>query len=296
MRIVLAGASGFLGTALQSTLRDAGHELIQLVRREPSAASQVRWDPETGSVDVDLLRSADVVINTAGAPIAHWPWTDSYRRTLVQSRVTTTRTLASAIAGLDAKPALLNSSAIGFYGDRGDEQLDEDSPAGTGFVADLVQQWEAASAPAVEAGARVVLFRPGIVLDRGGSALKVMRPVFLLGLGARIGSGKQYFPTVSLPDYLSAVMRFVSDASMSGTYNLVGPQVATNAEFTRALGHELHRPTLLAVPAFALGPLGKDPAGELLGSINAYPRRLLDAGFEFSHPTVADQLRAGLRR
>jgi uncharacterized protein (TIGR01777 family) len=294
MRIVLAGASGFLGSALQSTLLAEGHDVTQLVRRGPAAANQVRWDPDSGLVDDDVLATADVVINTAGAPIAHWPWTESYRRTLLLSRLATTGTLATAIARLDTPPALINTSAIGFYGDRGDEQLDEDSPAGSGFLADLVQQWEAAAAPAVEAGARVVIFRPGIVLGRGAIALRVMRQVFRLGLGTRIGSGQQYFPTVSLTDYLAAVTRFATDTSMSGTYNVVAPSVATNAEFTKALGRELHRPTLLVVPSFALKPLGQDPSRELLGSINAFPRRLLDAGFEFAHPTAADQLHAAL--
>jgi uncharacterized protein (TIGR01777 family) len=292
MKIVLAGASGFLGGALRSRLAADGHEMTQLVRREPAGQGQVRWDPHAGVVDSELLASVDVVVNVAGAPIAHWPWTDSYRRTLLDSRVNTTATLARAIAGLDDKPALVNTSAIGFYGDRGSEVLDEDSPPGEGFLADLVQEWEAAAAPAREAGARVAIYRPCIVLDGSGGILKLAKLPFQFGVGARIGSGQQYFPTVSLDDYVSVACRLIADDDLEGIFNVVSPVVATNKEFTEALGRRLHRPTFLTVPSAAVKLLGNDIAGQVLGSIRAQPRRLQDAGYEFAHPTIVDQMNA----
>lgn len=294
MKVVIAGASGFLGGALRESLTAAGHQLTQLVRREPDQPSQRRWDPQAGVVDLDAIAAADVVVNLAGAPVAHWPWTDAYRRELRDSRVLSTQTLARAIAAVDRPPALVNASAIGVYGDRGEELLDEDSPLGTGFLAELVAEWESATAPAAAAGGRVVVFRTGIVLHRSGGALKLARVPFSLGLGGQIGDGRQYFSTVSLRDYTRAVASFVEEDTRAGTYNVSGPTPATNAEFTQALGRTLRRPTLLRVPAFGVRLLGADLSREALGSIRVVPRRLLDAGFRFDHATVDDQLQAAL--
>jgi uncharacterized protein (TIGR01777 family) len=292
MKIVIAGASGFLGTVLRTRLTADGHELTQLVRREAAGPGQVRWDPYADQVDLDLLESCDVVVNVAGASVAHWPWTDSYRRTLIGSRVETTGTLARAIAELDHMPDLVNTSAIGYYGDRGDEILDEDSPPGEGFLAELVQRWEAASAPAREAGARVATYRPGIVLHSSGGILKLTKLPFQLGVGGRIGSGEQYFPTVSLHDYVQAAVQLITDDRLSGVFNVVAPTAATNREYTEAMGRRLHRPTLATVPSFAVKLLGDDIAGQVLGSIRAHPKRLLDAGFDFVHPTIDAQVDA----
>ena len=195
----------------------------------------------------------------------------------------------------DKKPALVNASAIGYFGDRGDEDLDDDSPPGTDFLARLVQDWEAASTAAVDAGARVARIRAGIVLDRDGGILKLARIPFWLGLGGRIAGGEQWFPTVSLVDYLDVASRLVADDSMSGSFNVVAPEPATNADFTRALGRRLHRPTVIPVPGFAVRAItGSDLSVQLLGSIRAHPRRLLEAGYEFQHATVGDQLDAAL--
>jgi uncharacterized protein len=293
MRILLAGSSGFLGSALGERLRADGHETRRLVRRAPASADETEWDPHRSALDPGVVGEHDVVVNVAGAPIAHWPWTASYKTTLVTSRTNTTRTLAEAIAAAGRKPALVNASAIGYFGDRGDEVLDDDSPPGTDFLSRLVQEWEAASIPAVEAGARVARLRAGIVLHRSGSILKLARIPFWLGLGGKIAGGEQWFPTVSLADYLDVASRLVADDSMAGSFNVVAPEPARNAEFTRELGRKLRRPTIMPVPGFAVRAIaGGDLSVQVLGSIRARPRRLLEAGYEFEHPTIRDQLDA----
>jgi uncharacterized protein len=293
MRILLAGASGFLGTALGDRLRADGHETRRLVRRPPASDDEIQWDPHGSTLDPAVVDDVDAVANVAGAPIAHWPYTAGYKETLVASRTNTTRTLAEAIAASDRKPALINASAIGYFGDRGDEVLDDDSPPGTDFLSRLVQQWEAAAAPAVDGGARVARMRAGIVLHRSGGILKLARIPFWLGLGGRIAGGQQWFPTVSLADYLNVASLLVRDESLSGTYNLVAREPATNAEFTRELGRVMHRPTVLGAPGFAIRAIaGGDLSVQLLGSIRARPRRLLEAGYEFEHPTIRDEIEA----
>lgn len=292
--MLLAGASGFLGTALRRELAASGHEVSQLVRGSATAADQLTWDPYQGRLDPAEVERADVVINLAGAPIAHWPWTKSYKQQILDSRVVTTRLLADAVANSASKPALVNASGVGYYGDRGDEVLDESSSPGAGFLAEVTQAWEGSTAPAREAGARVVALRTSVVLDGSGGALTVMKRPFLLGLGGRIGTGRQWFATISLADYVAAVSRLATDDALSGAFNVAAPSPATNAEFTRALGRQLHRPARLAVPAIALRAAAGELSGELLASARAVPSRLLEAGFGFQHPTVADQLRAAL--
>jgi uncharacterized protein (TIGR01777 family) len=293
MKIVLSGASGFLGTALRDRWQADGHQLHRLVRGTAQNLNQTSWDPYSGELDPDVL--ADAVVNLSGVPMAHVPWTESYKRTVVESRVATTATLAGAIASLGGGPALVNASGINYYGsDRGNEELDEDSAPGTGFLADVCQRWEAATIAARDAGARVAVLRTAIVLDRSGGSFKLMALPFRLGVGGRLGDGRQWFPTIALADYVAAVTAVVADESMSGPYNLIAPVPATNAEFTTALGHRLHRPTLMVVPGFALTTVVGDLGEAMLGSIRATPRRLLDAGFEFEHPTVSEQLAAAL--
>lgn len=296
MLILLSGASGFLGMALRQRLTDDGHTTRRLVRSEPSGPDEVRWDPYSGTLPPEALVGIDAVVNLSGAPIAHWPWTSGYRKTLLESRTATTSTIADAIARLDgARPALVNGSAIGYYGkDRGDEELDESSPPGEGFLADVVRDWEAAARPASAAGARVALLRTAVVLDKRGGALKIMKVPFMLGVGGRLGDGKQWFPSISLEDWVSAVVRAVTDPEMSGPYNLVAPRPATNADLTRLLGEDLHRPTFMRVPAFALRTALGDLSAELLGSLKAHPARLEEAGFTFSQPDLESQLRAAL--
>lgn len=292
MHVLVAGASGFLGSALRTHLTHRGHRVTQLVRGDPHGPEQVRWDPYHGVLDLAVVETSDVVVNLAGAPIAHWPWTTSYKETLRTSRVVTTTTIANAIAEVERRPALVNASGVGYYGDRGDEVLDESSTNGNTFLAGICRDWEAAAEPAAEAGGRVCVVRTSPVLDSRGGALKPMRIAFGLGLGGRFGDGRQWFPSISLSDYLAAVTRVVTDETLSGPFNLVGPVPATNAEFTEALGRRLRRPTVLRVPSVAVRLAGGELSGEVLGSIRATPRRLDDAGFEFAHPTVDDQLRA----
>ncbi|MGH3447820.1 MAG: TIGR01777 family oxidoreductase [Nocardioidaceae bacterium] len=297
MRIVLSGASGFLGTALRHHLTTNGHELVQLVRGTPSGPGEVRWDPYRGELDPAVLAAADAVVNLSGAPIAHWPRTSSYKRTLLDSRLAPTRTLADSIAQLDVddKPALVNASGVNYYGgDRGDEPLDETSTTGGGFLCEMAQRWESATGSASTAGARVVIVRTAPVLAGDGGVLRAMALPFKLGVGGKLGSGRQWFPSVSLADYCSAVERLATDSSMVGPYNVVAPTPATNAELTAAIGAQLHRPTRLTVPAWAIKLALGEMATELLGSLKVRPTRLLEAGFTFAHPDIDSQLAAAL--
>lgn len=296
MKILLAGASGFLGTALRDRLTSQGHTTVRLVRSPAASSDEYKWDPYAAVLPAEALDGVDAVVNLAGAPIAHWPWTTSYRKTLLDSRVATTGTIATALTRLDEpRPALVNASGVGLYGpDRGDEQLDESSGPGDGFLAGVVQAWEEATRPAADAGVRVVLARTAVVLDGSGGALKVLQKPFAWGVGGRLGSGRQWFPTISLDDYLTALQRAVSDSGMAGPYNIVAPQPATNAELTALMGMLLHRPTVLRVPALPLRLLLGDLSGELLGSLKVAPSRLTEAGFTFAHPSLDSQLRAAL--
>ncbi len=295
MKITVAGASGFLGTALRRQLAEAGHEVVQLVRSPAESADQIHWDPARGELDPAALDGTDTVINLGGAPIARWPWTDGYKRQILASRLETTGTVARTIARLDQQPALVNAGGINYYGDRGDRQMDEDSPAGDGFLADVSRRWEEATQPAVGAGARVVTMRTGVVLARSGGALKTILIPFRLGVGGKLGDGEQYFPTISLVDYLDVVTRLATDRSMRGPFNVVAPVPSTNAEFTRALGKHLHRPAVLPVPRFAVKAVAGELSTLVFTSVHAVPRRLMEAGYEFHHPTVEEQVAAALR-
>jgi uncharacterized protein (TIGR01777 family) len=299
MKVVIAGASGFLGTALSGDLARDGHDVVRLVRRATTQPGELRWDPYAGELDPDALAGADVVVNLAGANIGR-PWTPSYKKVIRESRVRTTATLANAVAAVAAvenPPALLVQSGISAYGeDRGDELLTEEAGLGDGFLAEVVRLWEGAAAPAVEAGARVAYLRTGVVLDADAIAFKLISLPFRLGLGGRLGSGRQYFPVLTLTDWLRAA-RFVAEHDdLSGPVNLCLPEPATNAEFTRALASALHRPALVRVPGFAIRAATGDFAWEVLGSTRAVPRKLLDAGFDFQHPTVESAVAAAVRR
>jgi uncharacterized protein len=294
MRIVLAGASGFLGTAWRDHLAREGHEVVRLVRGEALSGSESHWDPYSGQVDRSVVESADVVANLAGAPLAHWPWTKSYQRTFTDSRVATTRTLAEAIASSDRKPALLAQSGVAGYGDQGDRILTEDAPTDADtFMGSVVRQWEAATTPASVAGARVALMRTSVVLDSRGSALKALRLVFKAGLGGPVGSGEQYFSTISLLDWLRAATHLAVHPSQ-GAYNLSAPNATTNADFGRELARQLHRPSVVPVPAVAVRTLVGTVASELLNSTRVEPARLLTEGFSFEHPTLRARLEAAL--
>lgn len=293
----MAGGSGFIGTALRGELARRGHEVTRLVRRDAAGPGESRWDPYQGSLDPAVVEAADVVVNVAGSPLAGNPHSARYRRTLRESRVRTTRTLAEAIARSERRPAFLAQNGSSFYGDRGDEVLTEDSGTAPGsLLTDITHDWQAATDPAREAGARVCVLRSGVVLHRSGGAFQVLRLVFKLGLGGRLGSGRQYFPLISRTDWVRAAVFLTEHDECAGVYNLAAPDPGTNAEFTAELARMLHRPAALSVPApvirTAAGPL----AGELLGSCRVEPARLRWAGFTFDHPTLREQLTAALTR
>jgi uncharacterized protein (TIGR01777 family) len=294
MQVVIGGASGFLGTALTDHLRAGGHTVTRLVR-SGAGADASHWDPAAGVIDQDVIDAADAVINLSGASISKWPRTRAYRQELLDSRTSPTSTIAKAIAASPTPPAMISASAMGYYGgDRGDEVLTESSTPGDGFLADLVQAWEAAAAPAVETS-RVVFLRTSLVLDKRGGLLKLMLVPFKLGAGAKLGPGTQYMSFISIQDWLRAVTFLVESPTASGPYNLAMPQSQTNAEFTDALGDALHRPTFLAAPGFALKvALGTGMARDLLGSLRLSPKALTDAGFEFDHPDLTSTIRAAL--
>jgi uncharacterized protein (TIGR01777 family) len=295
MRVVVAGSSGFLGTALRDRLAREGHEVRRLVRGSASTASESSWDPYLGTVDDDVIASADVVVNLGGVPIAHWPWTETYKRQIRDSREATTGTLAGAVARTGGHAALVNASGINAYGHPGDAVRDETSPRGDGFLAEVVRSWEDATSPAMKAGARVVMLRSGVVLHGSGGALALMKMPFLLGVGGRVGSGKQWFSWISLADWVSAVV-FLSTSQVSGPVNLVAPTPVTNAEFTKAMGKVLRRPTRFPVPGLPMRLVGGEVASESLDSLRVVPTVLLAAGFTFEHPDIESALRYAFDR
>ncbi len=296
MRVVVAGSSGFLGTALRDRLAREGHEVLRLVRGEAGTPTESSWDPYAGRIDDDLVASADAVVNLAGAPIARWPWTDSYKRTLLDSRVRTTRVLAEAIARTGGDTALVNGSGIDAYGDTGAALCDESAAYGSTFLADVVRQWEAATVPAVDAGARVVRLRTAAVLHGSGGVLGLIKIPFLLGLGGRAGSGRQWFPVIGREDWVSAVVFLLTRPGPSGPFNLVTPEPVTNAEFARTLGELLRRPTVVPLPAAPLRLVAGELSRQLLGSVGAVPHALTEAGFAFEHPDVRSTLQAAFDR
>ncbi|HJQ03483.1 MAG TPA: TIGR01777 family oxidoreductase [Jatrophihabitans sp.] len=294
MKVLIAGGSGFLGQALAQELAAHQHVVHTLVRRPARATTEVEWHPERAELDRDALRGFDAVVGLSGAGIADKRWTPEYKRLLLESRVQPTGTLATALAALPAgdRPAtFLNASAIGYYGDRGDQPLPESAAAGTGFLADLVVTWEAATAPAAEAGVRVVTLRTGLVLSAGGGLLKRLVPLFKLGFGGRLGSGRQYQSWISLADEVGAMRHLLSADQVSGPVNLAGPAPVRNDEFSSQLGRVLHRPALLPAPALgirlALGEFADEGA---LASQRVIPQRLLDSGYEFQHPDLQSAL------
>jgi uncharacterized protein len=294
MKYVLAGSSGFLGKSLARDLVADGHQVTRLVRREPSQPSEVRWDPARGQLDPAALENADVLINLAGANIGR-PWTPKYRKAIRESRVSTTATLAEAAAHMERPPVFMTQSGIGGYGkDCGDQILTEESELGEGFLSDVVRVWEGAADPAREAGCRVVALRTGVVLDRSAPAFQLLSLPFRVGVGGRLGSGKQYFPVVSLDDWLGAVRHCAENDLVSGPVNVTLPEPVTNQEFTKALGAALHRPTLVPVPSFVLTTVLGEFAWELIGSKRALPNALISSSFTFKHPTAKIALESAL--
>jgi uncharacterized protein len=298
MRVAVTGSSGLIGTALAGALRQDGHEVIPLVRRPPGPG-EIRWDPQAadGGLAPGALDGADAVVHLSGAPIAGGRWTAARKQKLRASRVQSTQALVTAIAAAKSPPqVLLSGSAVGWYGDTGDRAVDETAPAGTGFLASLVRDWESAARPARDAGVRVVNLRSGVVLSRRGGMLGLLTPLFRAGLGARMGSGRQFISWISLTDHVAAVRFLLGQAGIDGPVNLTAPAPVTNAVFTAALARALHRPALLWVPAPALQLGAGEMSGELLGSARVLPRRLTEAGFAFRYPAIAATLAAELAR
>ncbi|MBO0839875.1 MAG: TIGR01777 family oxidoreductase [Sciscionella sp.] len=296
MRIVVAGSSGFIGSALVRRLRANGHQVLRLVRRVPAERDERRWDPPAGTVDADALAGADAVINLCGAGVATRRWSHARKQVLLDSRVEPTEVLAESVAR-QRIPLLINASAIGFYGDTGTSTVGESAPTGPGFLARLVTEWEAATSPAADAGARVVLLRSGHVLGADGGLLRAIRPLFSLGLGAKLGTGDQYMSWISRTDELAAIEFLVRRDDIAGPVNLVAPNPVTNVEFTAELARALRRPALWTAPAPALRALLGELADEgVLVGQRVTPRVLADAGFAFAHPTLAQALAAELPR
>jgi uncharacterized protein len=295
MHVVIGGASGFLGRHLIEALRAKGHTTTSLVRRAPTADDESRWDPASGQIDAQVIEDADVVVNAAGSPTIGNPHSKRWARNLRESRVTTTATLADAIAVADRKPTFLAGNAVAVYGDHGDALVTEASDSrGHTLMAEVTRAWEAAARPAVEAGARVCVLRTSPIMDRESEPLNLLRRLYRLGLGGKVGSGKQYFPMVSLRDWVAGVVFLAEHPEASGRFNLCCPQTPTYAEFSRALARAVGRRAFLPVPSPAIrigaGPL----APELLGSVNLVPQALLDAGFEFRDGDVSAVIAAGL--
>ena len=287
MKVAVTGASGLIGSALVPALRARGHEVIRLVRRAPSAPDEVRWDPAAGTVDLAGLRGIDAVVHLAGAGVGDKRWTEAYKKEILDSRVQGTTTIAQAMASLDPRPSVLVcGSAIGYYGDTGDREVTEKSPQGAGFLADVVAAWEASAQPAVDAGIRVPLARTGLVVSSKGGAWKRLLPIFKLGVGGKVGSGKQYWSFISLRDEVAALIALLEDERYRGPVNLTAPHPVTNSEVTAAMGRVLGRPTVLPVPAFAIKAALGEFSQDVLGSQRVLPQVLEGDGFSWSDPTI----------
>jgi uncharacterized protein len=298
MRVVVTGSSGPIGNALCRHLGRSGHQVVRVLRR-PVRLDEVAiaWDPEAGTIDARGIEGADAVVHLAGAGVGDGRWTESRKRVLVESRTRSTALLAGALAGLDRRPeVLVSASAIGFYGDRCDEILTEQSPPGDGFLSTLCVRWEAGAAPAVEAGVRVACARTGLVLSKVGGALPKLLPLFKLGLGGRFGSGAQWWSWITLDDEIRAIV-WLLENDIHGPVNLTAPNPVTNREFTRILGAVLSRPARLPVPRF--GPrllMGPELADALLfASARVQPAVLESSGFAFSRPDLEMGLRDMLK-
>ena len=271
-------------------------EFLQLLRRSPGTADQLQWNPKSAQAisSPECLEGLAAAIHLSGANLAGHRWTDAFKREVGESRVESTRILATALASLKSPPKmLLVASAVGFYGNRGDELIDESSQPGQGFLADTCQQWEAAAQPAREAGIRVAHLRFGMVLSPGGGALAKLLPIFKLGLGGKLGDGRQYVSWISLPDAVAGIFYLLASPTAAGPYNFTAPNPVTNSQFTRILSDQLHRPAFFTVPSFALRlALGQMADEALLASVRAYPAKLVAAGFQFSYPSLVYALPA----
>lgn len=297
MNVAVSGSGGLIGSALVARLVADGHQVRRLVRG-PAEPGDVSWDPVAGTVDQAALAGTEAVVHLAGAGIGDRRWSRARKQVIGDSRVTGTAAISTAMARLDPRPAVLVSgSAVGWYGDRGDEELTENSTGGSGFLAEVCRAWEAATAPAAEAAIRVVLARTGVVQSRAGGALARQLPLFRLGLGGPLGRGRQYISWISLDDEVGAIVHALSTPALAGPVNLVAPTPVTGAEFARILGRVLRRPARLPVPRAAMAvPFGRELVSELLSSQRAQPARLESSGYQFTHRELEPALRHLLGR
>lgn len=294
-RIVISGATGFIGRPLTKLLRERGDRVIELTRGE-SSGDRVHWDPDDGELDLAALEGATAVVHLAGEPLSGL-WTAGKKRAILESRRHGTKVLASAVASLKQRPEVfVSSSAVGFYGSRGDELLSEDAGNGDGFLAEVVEAWESAAQPVRDAGIRSVSLRIGLVLGSDGGALASMMPLFKLGLGGKLGDGRHWWSWVTLGDVVRAFIFAIDDPGMTGAYNVVTPSPVTNGEFTKLFARALHRPAILPAPRFALKLAMRDMADEMLfASQRVDSSRLVAAGYSFSDPDLGPALRGILK-
>jgi len=291
VKIAVTGASGLIGSSLVPHLRRQCHQVVSLVRREPRSPSEARWDPARGEVDLSALAGTDGVVHLAGAGVGDRRWNDAYKQQILSSRVDGTRTIAQAVARLDPAPqVLVSGSAIGWYGDRGEELLDERSAGGAGFLADVTRAWEGAADPARDAGVRVVHARTGLVMARSGGAFGQLLPLLRLGLGGPLGTGRQWWSWITLRDEVRA-LTWLLEQPVSGPVNLTAPAPARQRDVVGALARVLHRPALLPAPAFALRLVLGEFAGEVLASQRVLPVALEGSGFRFDHPDLESAAR-----
>jgi uncharacterized protein (TIGR01777 family) len=293
MKIAVTGSTGLVGSALVALLESSGHEVLRLVRAAPEGRHQVLWDFAARKMDLAALEGTDAVVHLAGESIASGRWTPEKKERIRRSRVEGTRFLGESLASLSAPPGVLvSASAVGYYGNRGDDVLREDSPPGSGFLAEVCRAWEAATAPAAARGIRVAILRLGFVLSKAGGGLAKMLPAFRMGAGGRVGSGRQFVSWIGLEDLLGAIVHALGAESLSGPINAVSPRPVRNSEFAAALGRVLSRPALVPLPAFLARALFGEMAEELLlSSMRVEPRRLLDSGFSFKDPEIEGALR-----
>ena len=292
MKVLIAGASGLIGSALVSRLKQERHEISRLVRRAPVSTDEIQWDPDAGVIDQASIEGIEGVIHLGGASIAGKRWNDAYKQEIRDSRVNSTRLLSEALARMPQKPEVfLCASALGYYGERGDEVLTENSPKGDGFLPDVTAEWEAATAPASEAGIRVCNMRIGVVLSKTGELPRSLLLPFKLGLGGKLGNGRQYMSWIHIDDAAGAFAHALNTPSLAGPINLSAPNPVTNAEFTRALASVLSRPALFTVPAVALRIAMGEMAKFALASARLYPLRITESGFKFRWEDIEPALR-----
>ena len=289
-RVAITGASGLIGSALSAFLGARGDDVVHLVRREPRARCEIGWDPASRTLDSGDLSGVTAVVHLAGAGVGEHRWTPAYKQEILASRVNGTATIATALAELGEPIALVSGSAIGAYGDRGEEMLTEDSDTGKGFLVDVVREWEAATLPAQRAGLRVVHARTGLVLTADGGAMQRILPLARLGLAGPLGTGRQYWSWITLHDELRALAHLI-DQDIVGPVNLVSTQPLRQAEVMKALGAQLRRPAVMPVPALALKVALGEFASDILASARILPSVLTASGFVFEHDTIESAMR-----